>query len=124
MAADKQYLNYQNIVSGDMSLATITSSVTSIKRLDNIGIQLNWTGTPTGTFQVQISADYAQDNQGKITNVGNWIPLVLSPAPAASGSAGNAYVDINQISAPWIRVVYTKTSGVGTLNGYLNGKTI
>jgi hypothetical protein len=116
--------NFQNIVNGDMSQASITSVVTQIKYLDNIGIGLNWTGTPTGTFAVQVSADYQQSSQGVVTNVGKWTPLTLSPAIAASGSADNAYIDITQTSAPFIRVVYTKTGGTGTLNSYIVGKEV
>ena len=120
----KLTLNYQNIVNGDMSQASIVSAVSSIAYLDNIGVQLSWTGTPTGTFAIQVSADYQQDQNKNVTNVGNWIPLILSPAPAASGAAGTAYIDLNQLSAPWIRVVYTKTSGTGTLQGFINGKSV
>lgn len=115
---------FQNITNGDMSQSTITSAVTNIQYLDNIGVQLNFTGTPTGNFSVQVSADYAQDSSGNVTNAGNWIALSLSPSPAATGSGSNIYIDITEISAPWIRVVYTKTSGTGTLNGYITGKQI
>lgn len=103
---------FQSITSGNMA-ATITSSVTDIQFIDNIGIQLNFTGNPTGTFAVQVSADYARDFGGTVTNAGNWVPISLSPAPSAAGSADQIYLDINQLSAPWIRVVYTPT-GVET----------
>lgn len=115
---------YQNITAGDMSTASITSSVTNIQFLDNIGIQLDFTGTPTGTFQVQVSANHAQDEFGNVTVPGSWIPITLSPSPAASGSADSIYIDINQTSAPWIRVVYTRGSGTGVLNGYITGKLL
>lgn len=125
MAGRKNNLQvFQNITSGDMSQASITSSVTNIQYLDNIGIQLNFTGVPVGTFAVQVSADYLQDDYGNVQNAGNWIPLTLSPSPAASGAAAQIYLDLNQLSAPWIRVVYTKTSGTGTLNGYITGKML
>lgn len=107
-----------------MSQASITSSVMNIQYHDNIGIQLNWTGSPTGTFAVQVSADHAQDQNGNVTVAGNWIAVTLDPAIAATGGADVAYIDLNQLSAPWMRVVYTKTSGTGTLNGFVTAKTV
>lgn len=117
-------VKYQNITSGNMASATITSAVTNIEGLDNIGLQLVWTGSPVGTFAFQISADYAQDFLGNVTNTGNWVAISTTPNIAAAGSADTAYVDISQLSAPWIRVVYTKTSGTGTLNGYITAKQL
>lgn len=113
---------YQTVTNGDLSQASITSAVTNIQFLDRIGIQLNMTGTPTGAFQVQISADYSQDDEGNVLVPGNWIPLVLNPSPAATGSAAQIYIDILVTSAPWIRVVYTRASGSGTLNSFITAK--
>lgn len=120
----KNILKFQNITSGNMASASITSTVSNIQHLDNIGIQLQWTGVPVGTFAIQVSADYAQDIEGNVTNTGTWTTLTLGPGISAAGSADNAYVDLNQLSSPWIRVVYTKTSGTGTLNGYIVGKMV
>lgn len=116
-------LNFKDIVNGDMT-TTITSAVTNIQRLDNIGIQFNFTGAPVGTFYVEVSADYAQDFNGTVTNPGNWIPLVLNPVPVAAGTAGSVYIDITQTSGPWMRTQYVPTSGSGTLTGYITGKMI
>lgn len=107
-----------------MSQATVTSAVTNIQFHDNIGIELVWTGTPTGSFAVQVSANYDQDQNGNVLNSGNWVSVTLSPTVSAAGSADSAYIDLNQLSAPWIRVVYTKSGGTGTLNGWITGKTV
>lgn len=108
-----------------VSMATsITSSVLEIKEQDNVGIQMIWTGTPTGTFSVQVSINYQRDINGNVTNAGTWTSIPLSPAIAAAGSADNAYVDLNQLSAPYIRVVYTRSSGTGTLNVLGIGKGV
>lgn len=123
MGRKNALLKFQTVTSGDMS-GDITSAVTNIQFLDNVGIQLNFAGTPTGNFFVQISADYEQDAQGNVVNAGNWISLTLSPSPVASGSADNIYIDITQISAPWIRVFYDRTSGTGTLNAFITAKMI
>lgn len=115
---------YQIISSGDMSQASITSSVTNITYLDNICIQLVFTGSPTGNFAVQGSNTYEQDNNGNVVNAGTWTALDLTPSPAATGSGSNILIDLNQLSFPYIRVVYTKDSGTGTLNATISGKQL
>lgn len=117
-------LKFPIITAGDMSLSSLTSTVTNIQYLDNVCIQLNFTGTPTGTFEVQVSLDHAQDSNGNVTVAGNWTALTLDPSPSASGSGSTTFIDINQTSAPWIRVVYTKTSGTGTLNAFIGAKVL
>lgn len=104
--------------------ASITGDVVEIKNQDNIGIQLHWTGTPTGSFDFQISNNHKQDSNGNVTVAGDWITLPVMPAITAAGSADDAYVDLNQISAMYMRVVYTRTSGTGSLNAYVSGKGI
>jgi hypothetical protein len=104
--------------------ATFTSPITEIKLQDNVGIQLNWTGAPVGTFDVQVSMDHKQDANGNVTVVGNWISLALSPAIIAAAVPDTAYIDLNQLSAPYIRVVYTRTSGTGVLNMFITAKGV
>lgn len=104
--------------------ASVTSAAFPCQFQDNIGIQLDWTGTPTGTFTVQTSVDHAQDAQGNISVAGHWITLTLSTAITAAGSADDAYIDLNQLSAPWVRVVYTRSSGTGTLDCFVAAKGV
>lgn len=116
-------LKFQNINAGDMS-ANITSVVTNIQFLDNVGVELDWTGTPTGTVNVQVSVSYAQDAEGNVTNAGTWNNVALNPSISIAGSAGSQYIDLNQLAAPWVRIVYTFSSGTGALNGYISAKEI
>lgn len=113
---------YLVVTAGDMSLATVTSKATNILYLSTIAYQWNFSGTPTGAFSVQVSLDYAQDSQGNISNAGNWNTLTLTGSPAAAGSAGSQAANIPTLGFPWIRTVYTKSSGTGTLNVYISGK--
>lgn len=133
MSAKNTLLKFQNISAGDMSTASLTSAVTNIQFLDNIGLQLNFTGSPTGTFEVQVSSDYAQDGQGNVQVAGNWIPLIMTywdgatfvttgDIPTSVGSP--IYLDLALLSAPWIRVVYTRVSGSGTLNSFITAKSV
>lgn len=115
----KKVLKSTKVINAGSMASSLTSGVTPIEFLDNIGIQLNFTGTPTGAFDVQISMDY--DPQ---TGSGNFISLTFSTAPVAAGSANQIYIDLNQMSAPWLRIVYARTSGTGTLDAFVNGKEI
>ncbi len=133
MAARKNtLLKYKNIPATSMA-STVTSVVTSVQFLDNIGLQFNFTGVPVGNFQVQVSADYAQDDYGNVTNSGTWSPIIVSyydgaaivtgiSIPTTQGSP--VYVDVNQTSAPYIRAQYIPTSGTGTLTGILTAKQL
>lgn len=120
MSRKNNLLQFHSIVNGDMSLSSLTSAVTSIQFLDNIGIQANFSGSPVGVLAIQVSADYAQDYEGNVLNPGNWAPI--SSSSMTGGSP--IYFDLNQLSAPWIRAVYTKTSGTGTLNVFITAKML
>lgn len=123
-------LSYPIIQSGDMS-GSLLSKVTNIQYLDNIGLQYTWSGAPVGFLSAEISADYAQDINGNVTNPGNWVPLTLSYfngtdfvtttlIPTSVGSP--VYLDLDLLSAPWIRARYTRTSGTGTLTTVITAK--
>lgn len=114
----------QVVTSGDMS-GGITSLVTAINYMDNIGYQCNFTGTPTGTFVVEVSADYSQQAPTEtVVATGNWIAVSLPATPVASGVAGFIYIDLNQLSAPYIRLRYIASSGSGSLNAFVTGKSV
>lgn len=124
---------FQNITNGDMSQASVISSVTDIQFLDNIGIQLNWTGAPVGNFAIQVSADHNQDMNGNVVVAGNWSPILVTYWTGSASATGVSipttvgspiYVDLNQLSSPYIRVVYTRTSGTGTLNSFITAKEV
>lgn len=117
-------LNPVHIITAQSLGTSTTSAPVEVKLQDNIGVQLHWTGAPVGAFTFQVSMDYRQDQEGNVVNAGNWVTMPVSPAIAAAGSADDAYVDLNQISAPYMRIVYTRTSGTGTLDAYVNGKGI
>lgn len=111
------------ITAGDMS-GSITSSAVEVKLQDNVGVQLHWTGTPTGTFAIQVSMDHREDIEGNIVVAGHWVSLILNPTVSAAGSADDAYVDLNQLSAMYIRIVYTASGGSGTLDAFINAKGV
>jgi hypothetical protein len=100
-------------VSGVMSgTNTITSNAINIQNIDNVCMEIAWTGTPTGSFAVE----------GSLTQE-NWSAIDLSIAGAA-GQAGSRLLDMNQLSFPFIRLVYTNSSGSGALTAYIGGKEV
>lgn len=127
MSGRKGFLNNFKIVSaGDMSQATVASSVINAQGLDNIGIQTNiLSGTPTGTFDVQVSADHKTDELGNVLVVGNWISIGSAfQAAITAGSPANVYFDLNQLSSMYVRLLYTRGSGTGTFDAFAVGKMV
>jgi hypothetical protein len=103
----------QVITNGDMSQPSITQAIpTNIQNMDNVALQLEWTGAPVGTFAIF----------GSVNGV-NYRQITTNVTPPA-GSPGGTIVDLNQLSFQWIYVQYTKTSGAGTLNAWIAGKAL
>lgn len=98
------------LVNGDMSQATLVSSPSVVKYMDNISYQAVYSGTATGTFDVEVSHDGV-----------NWSPLNLLVS-LAGGSP--QFIDINQTGAAQIRFTYTRAAGTGTLNVTVTAKEI
>jgi hypothetical protein len=117
-------LNPVHILQAVSMAASITSNPVEVKLQDNMGVQLHWTGAPVGVFGVQVSMDYREDAEGNVQNAGHWVSLPLSPSITASGSADDAYIDLTQLSAVYLRVTYTRTSGTGTVDAFVNAKGV
>lgn len=85
----------------------------NVDYIDNIALQLNWSGSAVGTFSFEASVD------GKI-----FFPLVMSDSIAAAGTSDSALVSFNQFPYHSLRVVYTSASGTGSLDVFIQGKAI
>lgn len=96
-------------ISGAMaSTNAIYSQITDLSKMDNVGLEVTWVGTPTGTFEVYGS------NSGI-----SFYPLTFSPALGQpAGSAGGYLVDLNQYPFKYLMLKYTNASGSGTLTVY------
>lgn len=100
---------------GDMSKTSNTSAATldgvgDIRHVRFVMPYLVWTGTsPVGSAQLEVSPD----------NI-NWFNI--GSAVAVSGNTGKYSWDVIDTGALWVRVVYTKTSGTGTLTGGYSAK--
>ena len=120
--SDRPFLKPSSVVTaGDMSLDVI-SNPTILNQKTGAGYDFTWTGTPTGVFSVEVSNTYSLNADGSANNAGSWTPITLSAPIIASGSADNAFVNLAGLEAYAVRLVYTATSGAGTLNAVICGK--
>lgn len=93
------------VTSGTMSSTnTIYTNILCLERIDNVGLEVSWTGTPTGTLT------YICSNSGK-----NFFPITLTTTQP-SGSAGGFGVNLNQLPYKYFMVQYTNASGSGVLS--------
>jgi hypothetical protein len=113
----------QIIVDGDMSADVVSLAISTMNQ-DNIGFHLAWTGSAVGVFSIEVSANHKQDRSGNISSAGTWVTIPLSSPITAANTPDDAYIDLNQLSAPWIRVKYARTSGTGSLGVYIVGKGV
>lgn len=87
---------------------TIYSNILGLGQTDSQGLEVNWTGTPTGVLSVKVS------NSGK-----NFYSLTFSPAIAQpAGSAAGEVIALQQIPFRFMYLVYTNTSGTGVLTAW------
>lgn len=99
------------IIGGDMS-ANIVSKSMPTPQSRTLGITMVFTGSPTGTFNVESSNDNT-----------NWIDLPFTEGViAASGSGDSHALTLKEFPFDFVRVVYTFTSGTGVLNVIVKAK--
>lgn len=110
------FTSAQIITACDMSTASCTSSVVDTNQLPVIGLQAVYAGSPNGTIVVQVSGD----NVPLASSVTNWTTY---PSSSQSIAAAGSFVwNIAPFGFRWVRLLYTKVSGTGTLNATFNGK--
>lgn len=121
MSGKKALLPYK-LVDAESMGATVTSDPTNVQYLDNIGLQVTATGTPTGTISVEATASSEDPRDG---SAAQWDELTFDPVlPAIAGAPISFLINLNQIPFSRIRVVYTRTSGTGVLNVTVAGKAV
>jgi hypothetical protein len=103
------------INSGSMSgTNTIYSNIVDLSKMDNIGLEVTWTGSPVGTFQVMSS------NSGQF-----FYALTFNPPLAQPSGSGSGYViDLYGYPFKYIMLQYTNTSGTGSLFVYGQNKDL
>ena len=103
------------VVSGVMtSTNVIYSQVVDVSKMDNVGLEVTWSGNPTGVFQIMVS------NSGNHFYALTFNPVLAQP----SGSAGGYAVNLNQIPFKFLMLQYINTSGSGLLTVYGQNKDL
>jgi hypothetical protein len=96
--------------SGDMSQATLTSATMDCEHMGMLAAECSWAGSsPVGVLQLQ----------GSVSG-NNWFNVGSSVA--VSGNTGCSYVSDSNVGYLYARVIYTKTSGTGTIAGFGEAK--
>lgn len=107
------------IVNGVSMTGNVISPASIIQRIPGISYDISWTGSPVGTFSVQVSNTYAQNADGSISNPGLWNTLppaaFIGTIPAPAGTPDHGFIDVVGTEAYAVRLVYTATSGTGSL---------
>ncbi len=111
----------QVVTDGDMG-GNIVSEPFNLHNCANASIEMVWDGDPTGPFSVQVSNDYQEDLDHNVQNAGSWLELPLTVNISANGTPDTAYIEINDMSAPYLRIIYATVGGAGTLNAYIAAK--
>jgi hypothetical protein len=114
-----------------MANASITSAPTILQSLSKFSYEINWTGSsPIGILELQVSNSFELNPDGSVKTIGSWtsMPLdldIVSPEVSQipiSGNTGTGFIDVTAQSGYAVRLLYTKTSGTGTLTATINGK--
>lgn len=93
-----------------------TSPAINLSHIINYSIQLSWTGSPVGVLKLQCSNDKPAGldtvTSGAV-NVSTWTDIADSDQIV--NAAGNHTWQAPSVGYMWVRVVWTPTSGTGTL---------
>lgn len=90
-------------------------------------MQAVFTGSPVGSLKLQISSDNVAPCDYHVSadpacNVVNWVDYTGSTQ--AVSSSGNFMWNLTFVGYRWLRVVYTATSGSGSLSATATGKSV
>jgi hypothetical protein len=96
------------------STNTIYTNILDVTLYDNLGLEVSWTGTPTGTISIMGSSS------GNAFYSLTFDPILTQPA----GSGGGYLINLNQFPWKYLMVQYTNASGTGVLTTYLSGKDL
>ncbi len=118
----KFYHSYQ-MVSAESMGASINSKGVDLQGLDVYSIHAVYSGgTPVGTLKLQISNDIvgAGTSSDPASLVTNWTDYTGSSLSISA--AGDYMWKVTSSGERWVRLVYTRSSGSGTLNVTFSGK--
>lgn len=96
------------------STNTIYTNIIDAQNYDNVGFEVTWTGTPTGTITVMGS------NGGTNFYSLTFDPLLAQPA----GSAGGYLISLAAYPFRFYYIEYVNSTGTGTLAVFASEKAV
>jgi len=112
--ARKNSLNHKPFVDVDMSLATSTSAKSDVTPVDQATAFVYWTGTTVdGVMTVQGSNNTVKEFA---TGAEVWQDLDFGTAIDIDTDTGAHQLHFNALPFKFIRFIYTRTTGTGTIN--------
>lgn len=111
--------NIPIVTNGDMS-SSINSTPINLDSIVTYSVQAVFTGTPSGTLQLQGSNDNVLTGDPMNATPTNWTVIVDSISGIST--AGTYTVNVEIPGYSWVRLQYVRTAGSGTLNARINGK--
>ena len=104
------YFDAQTVTSTN----TYNSTISNINNQHNIGLDIMFVGTMTGTLTINACNDGV-----------NFKPITFNPGLAQPGGSNLSYlVSLNQVPWEFIQVSYTNATGSGTLNCIMTSKDL
>ena len=105
--------------------ATATSDPFPVKNMTLACVAMTATGggSPTGTLKLQASVDEGHDpgtGLDDVSGLSTWVDI--DDASQAITTDGTVMINLTDIGYRWIRAVWTRTSGTGTLAVRVNAK--
>jgi hypothetical protein len=97
--------------------ASFESDPLSVLYFRGYSITCTWTGAPAGTLSISVSND-TSDVPDELVN---WEPL--DDSEVAISAAGQHVYNIRYVYYNKIKIVYTRTSGTGSMSSKYTGKT-
>lgn len=101
--------------------STSQSDAIFLEQEGMVEIQATWTGSPVGNFTLETSADQGNQNVYPPTGITNWSTYTGS-SQAAGGAGGSFSWRIIQSPSRWVRLVFTFTSGTGSVSARFQAK--
>ena len=103
---------------GDTDMSTTANSKAfRLENLDRVSVQAEWTGgTAAGSFSLQSSDDKGTDHGEPATpSITNWTTEAGSSVTVSGTTASPIRWNFDGLAARWIRVVWARTGGTGTI---------
>lgn len=111
MSSTKKVIEPFHFLTNQSLGTSFVTSAVDVRYMDRVCFEVIWTTSDgVGSIIPQATSD----------NV-NWVNLDMLPITMASANDFGIF-DIEVTSTPKIRLSYTRTSGTGTLNGYVSAK--